>query len=93
MSIPHSINSESFERYGIHSIESYEGRQLIEQIERIDSDLKKLEELKELHVGTFESGHFKPPIETDDIRQFIYAFLNKRRRELVSQFNARFKKR
>ena len=90
MSIPHSIRGKAYDRFGIHTIEASEGRALIEQINQIDADLKKLDDLTELHVGTFNSGHFKPPIETDDVRRFCKQFLSRKRRELTEKFNARF---
>ncbi len=93
MSIPHSINGKAYDRYGVHTIEASEGRAMIEQINFIDADLKKLDELKELHVGTFDSGSFKPPIETDDVRSFCRSFLAKRRAELAEKFNRRFAER
>lgn len=93
MSIPHSINGQAYDRFGVHTIEATEGRKLIEQINFIDADLKKLDELKELHVGTFDSGNFKPPIGTEDVRQFCRGFLHKLRCELADKFNARFRER
>lgn len=93
MSIPHSINGKAYDRFGVHAIEASEGRELIEQINAIDADLKKVDEVTELHVGTFNSGHFKPPIGTEDVRQFIRGFLHKKRCELADKFNARFKER
>lgn len=93
MSIPHSINGKAFDRFGVHTIEASEGRALIEQINAIDDDLKKLDEFKDLHVGTFDSGNFKPPIGTEDVRQFIRVCLHKKRCDLADKFNARFKER
>ena len=93
MSIPHSINGKAYDRFGVHTIQAAEGRAIMDQINQIDADLSKLKELTELHVGTFNSGHFKPPIETEEVRHFIVCNLSKKRDELVAKFNAKFGER
>jgi hypothetical protein len=93
MSIPHSVNGKAYDRFGIHMIEAEEGRALISSINEIDNDLKKLDGFDELHVGTFNSVPFKPPIGTEDVRAFCRQFLSNRRLELVAKFNARFAER
>jgi hypothetical protein len=90
MSIPHSISGKAFDRFGTHTINASEGQSLIEQIEKLDDDIEKLKEYKELHVGTFSNCHFKPAILTDDVRSFALSILSKRRQELAEKFNARF---
>lgn len=89
--LPQGIRKGPADEFIAHANATDFGRNLFEQINKIDVELAQLGKVNELSITSRNDGTFRPTVDVEEVREFLRSKWLSQRDELVERFNQHFR--